>query len=248
MVRVGKRILTGPLPVFLAVAGALLGMSVSACGGARHVAGAATGGSSAGDATSEPATTATTTSVIPPGQFVRGDGDADNPSDIDGNGDSDSARVGGPDNDADNPTPQSYRFPDSDDKPTFAFGHRPSVVDGRAIASVVRRYYAAASRSDGATACALLQPSLARSVPESFSGPLGPSYMRGAKTCQAVLSRFFQHYHGQLAAATEVVEVRVKGGSAKAIFSSRTMRASSVFLMRRGSSWWLVEVLGQPLP
>jgi hypothetical protein len=238
------------LPALLAAAllGAGAGAGVGACGSAQHRGGSTAGGAPQATTSSEPLPTVTTTSVIPPGQLVRGDGDADNPGDIDGNGDSDSARVGGPDVDSDSPTTQSYRFPDSDDGPIFAYGHRPAAAVGRAIASVVRRYYAAASHGDGATACALLPSTLARSIPESYGGPQAPAYLRGAKTCQTTLARFFGHYHKELAAAIELFAVRVEGETARVIFSSRTVPASSVFLMRQGSSWRLSEVLGKPLP
>jgi hypothetical protein len=241
-VRNEKRVETWPLLALLTCA--LMGTAATACGGS----GSARSSSSQTAQASEPPPTATTTSTIPPGQPVRGDGDADNPGDVDGNGDSDAASVGGPDVDSDSPTTQSYRFPDSDDGATFAFGHRPSAAAGRAIASVVERYYAAASKSDGAAGCALLQPSLARSLPESYGGPLGPSYLRGARTCGTTLSLFFRHYHAQLAASIEVFAVRVQGSTARAIFSSRTMPASDVFLTAERSSWRPIEVLGHPLP
>jgi hypothetical protein len=240
-----KRFRVRLLPALLGVA--LLGASAGGCGGSQSHGGT-TGGASQTKSSEEPLPTVTTTSVIPPGQSVRGDSDADNPGDIDGNGDSDSARVGGPDSDSDSPTPQSYRFPDSDDGPTFAYGHRPSAAVGRAIASAVRRYYAAAAHGDGAVACALLPSALARSIPESYSGQQAPAYLRGAKSCGATLARFFGHYHRELAAPIELFAVRVEGETARAIFSSRTMPASDVFLTRQGSSWRLVEVLARPLP
>ena len=132
-----------------------------------------------------------TTRTIPPGQSVRGDGDVDNPRDLDGNGDRDRTSTGiGHDGDSDGPLPASYRFPDADDRATFNYGRRPSAAEGRAVAGVLARYYAAASSGDGATTCSLLRPSLARSLPEGYAGTVGPDYMRGvAKTCAAVLTR-----------------------------------------------------------
>lgn len=226
------------------LASVLLGLGTAACGGAGKVTGSTARVST--DATET--NTRTTSSVIPPGQHLRGDGDADNPTDIDGNGDSDSASVGGPDNDNDNPTRASYRFPDNDDKATFAYGHPPSAAERRVISSAVKRYYAAASVGDGAAACSLLLPSIVRSVPEDYGQAAGPSYLRGAKTCQAVMSMLFQHFHEQLAEAITVVEVRDKGSSAQVVLSSRAMPASSIFLVRQGSSWKFPQLIGQPLP
>ncbi|HEX4115279.1 MAG TPA: hypothetical protein VHY18_05340 [Solirubrobacteraceae bacterium] len=224
------------------------GASVGACAGSQRHDAAKPGGAAQVSSAEEPLPTATTTSVIPPGQHVRGDGDADNPADIDGNGDSDAPRVGGPDGDTDTPTLQSHRFPDSDDGPAFAYGHRPGAATVRVITNIVKRYYTAASAGDGAVACALLPSSLARSIPDSYGGPQEPAYQRGGKTCQATLAKFFAHYHKELAAPIKLFAVRVEGETARAIFSSRTMPASGVFLAREGHAWKIVEVLGRPLP
>ncbi|MGA9285480.1 MAG: hypothetical protein WBV85_08555 [Solirubrobacteraceae bacterium] len=233
------------LPAFLI--GALLGVGVSACG-AAHGGGGSAAQTAAHDATRSEPPPSTTSSVIPPGQRLRGDGDADNPNDVDGNGDSDAASVGGPDHDSDSPTRAGYKFPDSDDKATFAFGHSPSTSDRRAIVGVVRRYYAAAAAGDGAEACTLLVPSFAGSVVEDYGGASGPSYLQGGKTCQAVLAMLFRHFHGELAEAITMVEVRVEAGAAQVVISSRTMPASRVLLARQGNSWKVSELLGQPLP
>jgi hypothetical protein len=204
-------------------------------------------GISAGTAATSEAPTTTTSSVIPPGQALRGDGDADNPTDIDGNGDSDSASVGGPDNDNDNPTRQSYRFPDSDDKATFAYGHRPSIANARAIASIVKRYYNAARTGDGVRACSLLPPGFANLVAEAY-GQAGPSYLRGGKTCEAVMSLLFRHFHEQLVETVRILDIRVDGGRARATIGSRKMSASSLTLADEHGSWKVEELLGQPLP
>jgi hypothetical protein len=230
-------------PLLALAASALLGLGAAGCGG-----GGDAGMSSRSTGAVRTYVNTLTTSTIPPGQRVRGDGDADNPGDIDGNGDSDSASVGGADTDSDSPTPASYDFPDGDDRTTFAYGHPASPAAEHAIAGVVGRYYAAAAVDDGTTACSLLLPSLARSVPETYGGPGGPPYLRGIRTCQAVLAKLFLHFHRELARAATVVEVRVKGATARAVLGSETMRASSVFLTRQGGSWKITTPLGEPLP
>jgi hypothetical protein len=222
-------------------AGAALGLGATGCGGGRA---GGTGGSSIAVAADFDTIT---TSAIPPGQRFRGDGDADNPRDGDGNGDSDSMRVGGPDSDSDNPVPASYRLPDEDDRATFAYGHSPGAA-GPTIAGVVRRYYAAAAADNGAAACSLLLPSLANSVPLDYGQATGPPYLRGGKSCQAVLSMLFRHFHSELLAPIEVLQVRNQGATAQAVLSSRSMRASHVFLTRHAGSWTIVDLLGEALP
>jgi hypothetical protein len=221
---------------------ALLGLSVTGCGAAGNAGGSSDSASSTATATRR--TGIITTSVIPPGQRLRGDGDADNPGDIDANGDVDP----GKDKDEDYPVPESYKFPDKDDKATFAYGHRPNATAMSAITNTVKRYYAAAATDNGAVACSLFPPSFASSIPEDYGQAPGMSYLRGAKTCQTVMSMFFQHFHEQLAEAITVVEVRVQGSTAQVVLSSKTMRASSIFLARQGSSWKVQNLLGQPLP
>jgi hypothetical protein len=185
-----------------------------------------------------------TSSVIPPGQSLRGDGDTDNPTDHDGNGDND----GGIDVDNDYPTAESYKLPDKDDKATFAYGHPANTAVRRATGRVLERYYAAAAAGDGVSACSLLPSDLARSVPEAYGQGAGPAYLRGGKTCQAVMSMLFKHFHGQLVEAPTVVGVLIQGDRAQVVLSSRRMRASHVFLQRQGSSWKVDELLGQALP
>lgn len=183
------------------------------------------------------------TSKIPPGQRVRGDGDADNPGDIDGNGDIDPE-----DSDSDYPVPDSYRFPDKDDRATMLYGHSPKAAERAVISGIVKRYYAAATAGEGAVACSLLLPAIARSVPEDYGQSPGPSYLRGGKTCPAVMSMLFEHFHQELAEAPEIVDVRVKHANAQVVLASRTMRASSFSLIHSSGSWKAQETLGQTLP
>jgi hypothetical protein len=183
-----------------------------------------------------------TTSTIPPGQRLRGDGDADNPGDTDGNGDIDPE-----DDDSDYPVPESYRFPDADDRATFAYGHAPDAAVQSTIIETVKRYYAAAAADEGEAACRMLPAAIAGSVAESY-GQGGPSYLHGAKTCGAVLTLLFRHAHEELMEAVDIVEVRVDHAEAQVVLSSRKMRASSIFLIRYRNAWKVRELLGQPLP
>ncbi len=183
------------------------------------------------------------TSSIPPGQRVRGDGDADNPGDTDGNGDIDPE-----DEDSDYPTAESYRFPDADDRATFAYGHAPGARERASIASVVERYFAAAAADDGARACALLLPSFAATVAESYGVGDGSALVRDGRSCAAVIGLLLRRYRGELAEAISVVEVRVAGRDAQVVFSSRRMPASYILLARHDGSWWVTQPIGVRLP
>jgi hypothetical protein len=182
--------------------------------------------------------------ALPPGQTVMSDGDADNSKDLDGNPDPDGAE----DPDDDTYTPQSYRYPDQDDKATLSYGRPAPAGERKSIADLVTRYYAAAATADGATACSLFSPAFRRAVPEDYAGGAGPPYLRGYKTCAAVVSHIFAHERRRIGVKVRVLSVRIKGGVAQAVFGSPTAPASRLFLQRQGRSWYLESLLGSPLP
>jgi len=180
------------------------------------------------------------TSAIPKGQKVRGDGDADNPGDIDGNGDIDPE-----DNDSDEPVPSSYRFPDSDDRPVFEYGKPARGAARGQIAAVIKRYYAAGTADNGAGACQVFMPLLAKGAAQEYTLP-GQSHHY--PTCAALMTAMFAQSRQELAAPVTVVAVRVHGHEAHAVVASRTLRASYVELMRQGGSWRLLAIGGEVLP
>jgi hypothetical protein len=240
----GNRTVSSGLAVCAALA---LSLAVAACGSRQRAARRTTATESLpGINTSLPGSAergTLITSRIPPGQRVRGDGDADNPGDGDGNGDVDPE-----DGDSDYPVPSSYRFPDPDDRETLAFGRAASPAQRGAVAAVLQRYYAAAAAGDGTLDCSLLIRALANSAAEDYAGAGSPTYMRGAKTCPAVLERTFRQSHQELVAPIEVYAVRVAGSKARAVVSSKTLRASMIGLAREGGSWRVQTLLGLPLP
>jgi ketosteroid isomerase-like protein len=144
---------------------------------------------------------------------------------------------------------------DGDDSTVLGNGQEATAADTRAIAALVERYYAAGARGDGAGACALTSPSFAATIPEDYGQELGPAippgaetYLRGARTCTAVLSLLFEHLRGQLAAAVEVTAVRLKGDYGYAIVGSATLPASLIEVGREGGAWRIDGLLGRPLP
>jgi hypothetical protein len=227
--------------VLASLAIALSGVGAVACGGAGKDAGAgsqkdaratATGGASA----------AIPPSSISGGRSFPGDGDGDNPADGDGDGD----EVADSDRDNDSPTRESGNYHDRDDGDVLNYGHAAGARDARAITTFLERYYAAAVAGDGATACSMIYPALARSVAEDY-GRYGPLYLRGGKTCAAVMALLFEHYHGELAGGITVTGVRVKGEEAYALLGSTTKPASYAILVRGGGAWKMMGLLGGTL-
>ncbi|MGA9314865.1 MAG: hypothetical protein WBV77_09565 [Solirubrobacteraceae bacterium] len=172
---------------------------------------------------------------------IRADGDGDNPADTDG----DSTRYppnpngSDSDNDTDNDhaTANSYDFPDEDDKLELDYGRAANSYEASLLSGIVKRYYALAAAGDAARACSQLPHGLA----EEYAGVYELPYLKGSKTCQAIVSKVFAHAHKQLTEPIKVVAVRIKGNTAKVIIGSTVMPASTVTLGRRHGVWKIQE-------
>ncbi|HEY5287020.1 MAG TPA: hypothetical protein VIJ50_07940 [Solirubrobacteraceae bacterium] len=177
-----------------------------------------------------------------------------NDSDNDPSGDEDLDNSDGKTTDDDNDYPEDHvependRYHDLDDARVTDFGHVAGKLETQTIATVVDHYYRLAAAGNGANACTLLLPTFARALPEDYGQAPGPSYLRGAKTCQAVLSRLFRREHGQLARKLEVTGVRVEGAYAYALFGSSVTPAGYVPVEREHGTWWIGAMIGSTLP
>jgi hypothetical protein len=212
--------------VLALLATALLGVGVTACGHASNGGG--------------PVSYSSSTS---PGGYLN-DGDKERVGDSDGDNRADNDNDPSVDN-----LPSDYKpgennsYHDTDDSGSLNYGRAASAVQERAVAAVVERYYAAAAAGDGAGACAQLRPGLAKAVPSDY-GQLGPSYLRGGRTCAAVMILLFKHYNKQLAAPVAVTGVRVAGQLAYALLGSTVTPASYIIVQREGSTWKVAQLLG----
>jgi hypothetical protein len=148
------------------------------------------------------------------------------------------------DEDSDNPR---GLYDDGDDAAVRGYGHAASAADAQAVSAVVRRYYAAAAAQDARTACALTYYILAESLPEQYGGPPGPLYLRGAGSCQAVLSIVFRRFHAQLVQPPTVTGVRVNGELAYALLGWTALPAGYIEARREGRAWKIDKVLAAPL-
>ena len=191
-----------------------------------------------------PTSTAASSANAPAERSFKGDvEDDDVPSEV---------ATTGMDNDVDQDNDRKnleagYR--DLDDGVIVGYGRAASPAEARALTALFRRYYAAAAVSDGATACAMLEPAIARAVPADYGRQsAGPPYLRTATTCPGVMSLLFKHFHGQVTAAITVTGVRIKGQEAYVLLGSRTIPAGYVTLRRGGSGWRVVNLLGETLP
>jgi hypothetical protein len=227
--------------IAVAMALATTGLGLAACGSGGHVA---TSQSSAASTSMILPTTNTTPATS---SRLRGDEDDDDvgiPNKQPGQPSDSDADV---DNDYQDLVKKGYY--DSDDKVRRDYGHAPSPAQRRVLTRLVENYFAAAVKEDGKRACALLLPSFASSMPEDYGSQTpGSSYLRGAKTCAAVLSGVFQHEHAVLSAPVKVVDVRVEGAQGIALLGSTTISARTLDLARQGGVWRIQGVLGVPMP
>lgn len=144
---------------------------------------------------------------------------------------------------------QPKRYYDSDDAEVADYGHAASSALAHAAAALVKRYYHLMAGDNGAAACSLLTPTFA-SVLHYDYGRYGPSYLLGANTCAAVLSRLARHEHAVFANAGKlaVVAVRVDGTRGVVLIGAPHMRASSVSILDEGGGWRIGVMIGSPLP
>lgn len=196
-----------------------------------------------GGSTDRQAAVASTRDAVPTGA-LRGDEDDDeSPATA-------TLRASSKDNDADfdnDEVKQQGGYHDSDDAAIIrAYGRPAAVTDKREIASLVERYYAAAAKSDGTTACALLYSTFEAAIAEDYGQVPGPSYARGT-TCPVVISKIFQHMHATLAGAITVTDVRVRGLKARALFGSATAPAGVILVRRERGVWKIGELVGEQL-
>jgi hypothetical protein len=176
-----------------------------------------------------------------------------NDGDKDPTNDEDSDDIGGKKVDEDNDLredhlpAQNQSYHDGDDD-LVRFGKPASAADRRAITSVFKRYQAAAVAEDGITACHLLYSSFAEAIPEDYGQPPGPSYLRGGKTCQAIMTMLFRHSHDELTSAFDVTGVRVVRNQGVALLGSKKAPASYLDMRRERGLWKVGALIAISLP
>jgi hypothetical protein len=152
------------------------------------------------------------------------------------------------DEDRDNLTRSYY---DKDDSEILAYGRPAASSEAKAIAEVVLRYFAAAARDDGTTACASLYSLFAESIPETYGqGPASTPALRG-KTCPIVLTKMFVHNRGEFAPAlgrTKVIASRIEGLRGLAVLGARAVPERYILVHREFGAWKVLNLSSRELP
>jgi hypothetical protein len=144
------------------------------------------------------------------------------------------------------PAEVSGRPPQNDDY-ISTYGYEAAPAQKRRIATMVRRYYAAALTGHGASACSLLDPTLARDVPEEYGTAPGRPIPTGA-SCATVLPRLFKHMPELSSAdlaATKVTGVRLSGERGFVQLSSPAMPTGEISIEQEGGVWKLGVLVGR---
>lgn len=139
---------------------------------------------------------------------------------------------------------------DNDTLSLHSYGEGARSPTRPAVELVVKRYYGAAARGDGALACSLLNRPLAKGAAVEY-GQFGPVYLRGAKTCAQLLAMLFKHDRSLLAAEAahlEITGVRVEGENGFVLmrFSPR-LPERQIAVARENGVWGLRVLLDGPM-
>ncbi len=154
------------------------------------------------------------------------------------------------DNDTDNDRADNAKkgYHDKDDWEALGYGHGASTIDAQTLSEIAMRYHKAAAGGSGPRTCGMLSAGVAGAVPDEYGRTPGPIYLRGARTCPAVMSRLLKHEHTVLAVPVAVTGVRVEGQEALVTIGSRQAPASYFLMKREGGAWKVQDLLPVPLP
>jgi hypothetical protein len=142
---------------------------------------------------------------------------------------------------------------DNNHRSTEAFGHAAGAADARAIAALVRRYYAIALSGNGARGCALLYSTMEEAVGEDYGGPGGgPPPSGSRRACPEVLDELFAREHARLALlvpklAVRRVRVFERHGLVFLSFGPH-LPERLITAMREGSIWRMEALSDSELP
>jgi len=153
------------------------------------------------------------------------------------------------DDDKDNDVGASHD--DTSNNRVLDFGHPADASDKRAIATLVKRYYATALADDAARGCSMIYSTLAEAIPEDYGEPGGPEYMLGVKTCPAAMSALFKHFHSQLEVEVpklQITHVLIKGRKGIVVLGFGTLPEREILVDREAHVWKIAALLDSELP
>jgi hypothetical protein len=151
------------------------------------------------------------------------------------------------DGDIDDKYPPS-RHAELDDEVLFRqYKTKANPTTTRAIAAIVKRYYAAAAAGDTSTVCSLLYSSFADQLAgeESHAGQGGEAC---ANAVAPLLEQQRQQFIEDEPSTMVVLGARLKGESAIALLGFQKAPESSILVQREGKTWKVGVLSGTELP
>lgn len=145
--------------------------------------------------------------------------------------------------------PHSHKDPD--DIHIRFYGHEAGAREKEAVSSLVKRYYLAGAVGDGARACSLIDPEIAKltdfadHVPAVYASLAGSALFHN-RTCSEVESSLFEIDHRILATGADTVIVtslRIRGDHGIALLAFKTMPERQIAVHREPNGNWTIDAL-----
>jgi hypothetical protein len=135
----------------------------------------------------------------------------------------------------------------NDDEAVIDYGHAASPADSNAIATLVKRFYAATNAADGTAICSLVYDVVVEGVPEDYEQSPGS---KGA-TCAEVMTKVFARRRSQTArelGKLRVTRVRVEGTKGLVMIYTGTHPDQYFLVHRQGPAWKMQTMFVANLP
>jgi hypothetical protein len=135
----------------------------------------------------------------------------------------------------------------NDDEPVIDFGKAASPGDTRAIATLVKRFYAATSAANGSAICSLIYNVVAESIVEDYEN----SPEAKGRTCAEIMGKVFAKQHHQIArdrSKLRVTRVRVEGDKGIVIVYLGKHPEPYFLVHRQGAEWKMQRMFITTLP
>jgi hypothetical protein len=132
----------------------------------------------------------------------------------------------------------------------YTYGRPGSADELRAATPVIKTYFAAAARNDGAAGCALQFVTFRNAIAEDIEQGPEPVSQR-PKHCGPVLSKYFRRHRSiptPNRTAIETTGIRIKGKQAIVFLRAPGVPAAELVMHREHGLWRVQDLLGKVLP
>lgn len=135
----------------------------------------------------------------------------------------------------------------NDDEVVVDYGKAASPADQKAIANLIRGYYAATSADRGSAICSRIYNVVSETIPENYESSTG---LKGA-TCATTMTKVFASHRRQAArdlSELKLTRVRVEGAKGRAMVYVGKHPEPYFEVHRQGSEWKMQTLFAVGLP